>query len=248
MRPILTRERIKGGARELGLFLLCAILGVVLNQGLFLLGLSQTTALHAVVLVGTIPAFTYAAGIVAGVETFAARKVAGLAIAFAGAALLFGTARPGVVRGGASEATLAGDALIAINCASYAIYLVVSKPLTRRYDPLTVVAWIFTVAAILLVPVAAPLTLGGVRWGAVSWKAWTAYAWIVIFPTGLTYWLSSWALRRANPSLVAMYVYIQPILTAALAIPLLGEWPTWPAAAAALAIFGGMTLIARARR
>lgn len=243
LRHATTRERIFGGA-ELRLFLLSTLFGVVLNQGLFLLGLSRTTAIHTVLLVVTIPAFAHGAGVIAGREALSARKIGGIALACAGVAALLAVRNP---RPGASEQpTLLGDALVTVNSLSYAIYLVISKPLARRYDPITVVAWIFTFGALVFVAVAAP-ALARLPWRAISAEAWAALAWIIVFPTGVAYYLSAYALRRAEATVVAAYVFLQPVVTAALAVPILGERPGLPAAFAAASIFGGIMLIATAR-
>jgi drug/metabolite transporter (DMT)-like permease len=243
VRRASTRERIFGG-RALGRFLAASLLGVVLNQGLFLLGLARTSAIHTVLLVATIPPFAYGAGILAGRETFLWRKLGGIGLALAGVAALL-AAREVAPRPG-DQATLAGDALVTANSLCYAIYLVVSKPLTRRYEPITVVAWIFTFGAIAFAPIGGP-SLARLAPAAVSARAWAALAWIVVFPTGCAYYLASWALRRADASTVAAYTFVQPVVTTSLAIPILGEVPGPPALAAAVAIFGGVALIARAR-
>jgi drug/metabolite transporter (DMT)-like permease len=244
----LLRGRARGldrlGPRDGLRVALAALFGVVLNQGLFLLGLSRTTAIHTVLLVGTIPAFTFVAGIVARQERPSGWKAGGIALAFAGAAVLLGGSA-GHARSGAPSPSLAGDLLVTANCVSYSIYLVLAKPLMRRYEPLSVVAWLFTGGALLFLPIGAR-ALATLSWGIISAKAWAAFAWVVLFPTVAAYWLSLWALRRAEASLVAAYVLLQPLVTAVLAVPILGEVPGWPAAVAAVAIFGGITMVARA--
>ncbi len=249
LRHVTTGERIAGG-RELSLFALAALLGVVLNQGFFLLGLSRTSAIHTVLLVATIPAFSYAAGVVLGREALLRGKVLGIALAFAGVAVLLAARDLGGAVG--PQASLLGDLLVAANSLSYGVYLVVSRPLARTYQPTTVVAWIFTFGVVVFVPLAlavpvAGRTLATLAWGSLSLKAWAALAWIIVFPTGIAYYLSSWALRRADASLVAAYVFLQPVVTTVLAIPVLGERPGWLALVAAAAIFGGVTAIARAK-
>jgi drug/metabolite transporter (DMT)-like permease len=69
-------------------------------------------------------------------------------------------------------------------------------------------------------------------------------------PTIFTYLLNIWALKRASSNMVAIFIYLQPLLTAAVAPFLLrGESVTARAAAAAAAIFAGLaTVIAAERR
>lgn len=68
-------------------------------------------------------------------------------------------------------------------------------------------------------------------------------AFIVCCSSILAYYLSIWALRRTASSLVAMYVYLQPLMTAVGAPILLGERVTSRAGLAALLIFSGLASI-----
>ena len=86
--------------------------------------------------------------------------------------------------------------------------------------------------------------MGGVRgpvWG------WVGY--IVVGPTIFTYLLNIWALKRASSNMVAIFIYLQPLLTAAVAPLLLrGESLTARAATAACAIFAGLATVIMAER
>jgi drug/metabolite transporter (DMT)-like permease len=66
-------------------------------------------------------------------------------------------------------------------------------------------------------------------------------------PTVGAYLLTQIALRRAEPSLVATYIYLQPILAALGAMAILGERPGARTATAAALIFGGVFLSGRVR-
>ena len=74
--------------RDVAKFALFALLGVVLNQGLFLTGLKYTTATNAVLLIATIPAFTLLLAVLFGHEKARPVKLAGLALSFGGVAVL----------------------------------------------------------------------------------------------------------------------------------------------------------------
>jgi drug/metabolite transporter (DMT)-like permease len=83
--------------------------------------------------------------------------------------------------------------------------------------------------------------IGGTVW------LWVAY--IVVFPTILTYLLNLWALKRVSSNMVAVYIYLQPLFAAAVApLVLQGEQLTARAAAAGLAIFSGLALVILAER
>src|SRR5687768_6887969 len=126
----------------------CALIGVAANQELFVQGLARSTATNASVLGSTIPVFTVLVAIVLGREKARARRLLGIAIAFAGVAALVGIDRLSL-----SEGHLAGSVMVLVNSLCYGTYLVVVRPLADRYDPLALVAWLF----IFAVPMVAPL-------------------------------------------------------------------------------------------
>ena len=213
-----------------------SMLGVVLNQALFLFGVQHTTAVHANILITTIPAFTIGVALLLGREQASAMKLAGIALAGAGAVYL------GLARGdSAAGATVLGDALVAVNSLCYASYLVLSKDLLKRHDAITVVTWVFLFGTLFMMPFGIP-ALARVDGTAVDRRILLVLAYIVVFPSFITYLLSIWSLQRTASSMVAMYVYVQPVVTALVAPAVLGERVTARSVLASVIIFSGLAL------
>ncbi len=213
----------------LGLF------GIVLNQILFLKGLRQTSPMAATLLVATIPVFASAIAAIAGRDRFTGRKGAGIALAVLGIGVLTRFAVPH-----------RGDLLVLLNSLSYAIYVVFAKGMLARYGTFTVVAWVFGAGAVLFAPLGGlELLRDAPRWSA---GAIGMVAFIVLVPTLLAYSLNAWALRRAPPTLVAIYVYLQPLVVAVLAWLQLGQALDVRTALAGLLIFSGVTVVVTAPR
>jgi drug/metabolite transporter (DMT)-like permease len=217
-----------------------AILGVVINAPLFLLGLSLTSVHVAAILITTIPVFALAAAMVAGRERASAYRIGGIALAGAGALLVVG----GESFSGTWRSVL-GALLIVINCLSYALYLVISKPAMARLSARRVVARMFAVGTIVLLPFAA-IPMARQNWHALSPGAWLALALVIAGPTVGAYLLNAWSLRYADSSLVAAYTYVQPVLATILGAVFLGETLHPIVIAAATLIFTGVWLAERA--
>ena len=213
-----------------------AMFGVVVNQVLFLLGVARTTAVHANILITIIPVFTLAVALALGRERLSGAKLWGIVLAGSGAVYLIAGRH-----GGSGGATALGDALVATNAFFYSCYLVLSKDLLRRYGPITVVTYVFLLGSLLVAPVGVPALLR-TDVGAIDNRGWLTLAYIVAFPSFLAYLLSIWALRRTASSLVEMYVYVQPLVTAVSAPLVLGERVTSRAGLAAALIFAGLAL------
>ncbi|HMA43557.1 MAG TPA: DMT family transporter, partial [Gemmatimonadales bacterium] len=137
--------------------------------------------------------------------------------------------------------TAFGNALVACNTASYGAYLVLSKRMLERYHPITVVTHVFLFGAVIVTPIGL-LALRHVVWSEVPTGALVGLGYIVLCSSLFAYYLSIWALQHTSSSLVAMYVYLQPVMTVVAAPLILGERLTLRAAVAALVIFGGLAL------
>lgn len=217
-----------------------AVLGVVINATLFLVGLSLTSVQVAAVLITTIPVFTLATAILTGGERASAKRILGIALAGAGALLVVG----GESFHG-TRASFLGALMIVLNCLSYAIYLVISKPHMARLSARRVVAHMFLVGAVLMLPISA-WSLLHEPWTRIPPQAWITLAVVIIGPTVVAYLLQAWALRHAESSVVAAYTYIQPVLAAVLGAIFLGEQIRPIVAVAAAMIFAGVWLAGRA--
>ncbi len=210
--------------RETPRLLLCALTGVVLNQGLFLEGLSRTQALNTGLLMCIIPVATYGLAVLVGQEGADGRRTLALAVALLGVA-------PLLWRGGVGRAAWTRDgvgvALVAANALSYAGYLVLNKPLLARRPALVVIAWVYgaSVAAVPFFVVRA----GGVRTLLPALdahpRAWASLAYVLLLPTTLAYFLNTYALARVRASTVGFFVLLQPLVTGVAGWTLLGERP-----------------------
>jgi len=216
-----------------------AVLGIAANQLLFISGLARTTATMALVLGTTIPVFTAALAIVLGREHARAHTLAGIAVGLIGALIAIAWGRELDGRG------LVGDLLILLNSLAYAAYLVLGRGILQRHSSLLVTTWVLGFGALMVVP----FGVGDALAAAPHLRAatWVGVAWIVMAATVGTYALNAWALARAPASLVATYIYVQPIVGAALAAVFLGERPGAATIAGGALIAGGIWIVTRAR-
>jgi drug/metabolite transporter (DMT)-like permease len=219
------------------LLILSSTLGLILNQWLFVKGLSLTAVINVTLISTTIPVFTLIAGILLGTDRGALRRMIGIALAAAGVVYLIGPSKAEF-----SSATRAGDLLIIANSLCYGTYIAISRDLMRRYSALTVITWIFIVGCIATVPVGA-ISLSHVELAQITFAVWLAISYIILLPTVAAYYLNAWALARVPPSTVAVYIYLQPLIAFALAPLLLGEVFTWRAVIASGLIFGGVLVV-----
>jgi len=231
LQRVLVGERIRD-RRDYLLLAVYAVFGVILNQLLYITALTLTTATAAQTLVCAGPAMTLLIAIVARRETATRLKWAGIAVAALGALWLVGV--------GARTGNALGNLLALMNVAAYSVYLVISRGLLRKYDALTVITWVFTFGALGILPWGiVPLYR---QIGHVSAQGWASVAFIIVLPTIGAYWLNIYALKRVESSVVSVFVYLQPMITALIAIPVLHEHVSPRLLPAAALIFAGVGL------
>ena len=223
--------------RVLAWLVLTSLLGVVGNQLLYVKGLSLTTVINATLLSTTIPVSTLIVSIVLGHDRPSARHLLGIALAAAGVIYLVDPFRANFT----AENTL-GNLLIITISFSYGAYIAASRDLVKRYGALDLITWVFVLGAILTLPVAL-YSWSFENWQAVPASAWLSIVWVVLLPTVGAYYLNAWALKRLPPSIVAVYIYLQPLIGFGLGPIVLGERLSLRTLVACLLIFAGVATV-----
>lgn len=234
IRRLRAPEQVRAADRP-RLFLY-ALLGVSFNQVLFIFGLFLTTAINTTILTATIPVFTLAAAVLLGREKLSLRAGLGILLAGAGALALLNAQRFDW-----SSDSFRGDLLLLMNCTSYSLYLVLSRPILAHYRVITFTAAVFRYGAVLIVLIALPDLLR-FEPSRVRPIAWACLGAVILFCTVIPYLLNSWALARTHASRVAFYVFLQPLITTGLAIAILGEALAIKTVVAGLLIFAGLSV------
>lgn len=224
-------------------FGLLGILGGAGNQFLILSGLTRTTAINAAILIPMVPIFTVIFGWALRLHRPSALKWGGVAVAAAGTVYLIGPDRVSL----ASDVAV-GNLLVLAGMAFNALAFLLSKRMLERYAPVTVGFCLSTAGLVGVLPLglgaASVVQPGGLTTGMTLWLIY-----MVVFPTTVTYFLNLWALRRATPTLVTSFIYLQPLFTTAVApLVLSGESLTTRVALSGLLIFVGVGLVIVAER
>jgi drug/metabolite transporter (DMT)-like permease len=228
--------------KDLGWLVMCSMLGVAFNQLLFAKGLSLTTAIDAVLITATIPAFTLVASVLLGYDRISWRRSLGVLLAAGGVVYLVDP-----LRADFSSRTTVGNLLIVANSLGYSFYMVLSRDLFKRYGALNVITWVFLISSIVTVPVGL-LGLSGDHLSTLSAGVWLRILYIIVVPTVGAYYLNAWALTRVLPSTVATYIYLQPLIAFGLAPLFLGERLNGRTIISCLLIFAGVGIVTRRGR
>ncbi|MFH6767663.1 DMT family transporter [Gaetbulibacter aquiaggeris] len=193
--------------KDYPMIILCAILGAAVNMLLFFHGLSLTSPIDASIISTSIPVMVLIFSAFILKEKITNYKLLGIAIGGLGAFLL-------VWYGNKTEGTssLLGNVLVFINTCSYALYLVLIKPLMMKYNPITIISWVFLLGFIFVLPFGINDVIH-TDYEAFTLQTYLSIGFVVIGTTFLTYLFNIYALQHVAPSIAGSYVYLQPAIS-----------------------------------
>ena len=218
--------------------LLCGIFGVAANQLLFFKGLDQTTRINAAIIMVASPIIVALFSAVLIKEKPSATRIIGILLGLTGACFI-------ILQGESSNqgASLIGNLLIVLNATSYGLYLVLVKPLMKKYSPITVVKWVFTFGLIIVTP------FGLTEIDTIVWEMpndiLLKVGFVVVFTTFFTYLFNIYGVKRVSPTVVSSYIYLQPILTSIIAAFSGTETITIMMVISSIIIFIGVYLVSK---
>lgn len=211
-----------------------------LNWGLHGTGAASVSAATGAILVATTPLFTLLIALARGQERWNRLATLGSLLAFGGVVVVSLMGR------GQADLDLAGKTLVILVApASWAVYSVFSKPLVAKYGGLFVTGVSLSLGALTMVPLG--LQYGVAPLADFQARHWMWLAFLALLSTVAGYAVWNQALKRRPASQVTVFIYIQPVVTAAVAYVLLGDALTpWFMAGSAL-VLAGIILVNRAR-
>lgn len=206
-----------------------------LHFGAWVASLEMTSVAASVTLVTATPLFLAVLGRATGRDAPSARLVLGVALASVGGVII------ALADATCSVGSSLGDALALLGAAAMAGYLLVARQARHLVDSVSfsalAAAWgasflaLVVAARALALQTALPIP----SWTSLGWVALTAVVSQVVGHTALT-----WALRHANPTLVALATTAEPVLASILAFVWLSEIPTAWVLAGCVATLAGV--------
>jgi drug/metabolite transporter (DMT)-like permease len=198
---------------DLKKIMLLAVFGVAINQMFFLYGLSKTTPINSSIIMVSNPIAVMLFTIIVFKEKLTAFKISGLMLGVIGALTLL------LFKGSFSlgSNTMVGDGMTLVNSLSWAVFVVMARPMMQKYQTITVMKWLFLFGFCYTAPICLPSLLQ-VNWALLSAHSLWAMAFVVVATTFLAYLLNTYALKALSSSVVSMYIYFQPFLATLVAV------------------------------
>lgn len=222
-----------------------ALFGLVGAQLSFASALQYTSPVNISIIAAMTPVavMLLAAGVLK--EPITLKKAAGVLIGASGALLII--LHSNAINSN-KESNLIGNLLCVVNVITYAIYIVITRPVSQRYSPVTLMKWMFLFSALISLPFGyKTLPYAPVFSDASDWSIILRLSYIVVMATGIAYFLVPMALKRIRPTTVSMYNNVQPIVASIIAIIIGQDVLSWDKPVAACLVFTGVYLVTQSK-
>ena len=204
---LILTKRSKIERKDFPLIALCGLFGVAINQLFFFHGLNLSSAFNSGIIMALNPIMVVILSFFLLKERLTAFKITGITLGATGAILL--TLKASTHMG---DSRL-GDLFLFLNALSYAIYLVLAKPLMKKYSPIQIITWVFTFGLFFVLLFPPTLSeLGQTNFLRIPAEIWWKISYVVVGVTFLTYLLTIFGLKYLSATISSAYIYTQPVM------------------------------------
>jgi len=214
---------------DLPYFALLGAIGLVANQGLYYLALTQVSVGYALMLQYLSPIFLMAYGISSKTERLTAGKLVSAALALSGVTLML-IGQPG----GLGKISWLGSLCAVGSGIGFAFYTAYGKHGLRRYDSRTMMAYAFMSASAIWLLIRPPWKIG---WSEYGISSWAFFLYLAAVATVLPFALYLASLKYLEASRTSLTSILEPVVAAAAAWVWLGQ------SLGPLQIAGGMAVL-----
>ncbi len=203
-------------------------------------GLIYTSATNTAWLIATIPVFIAIASRIVLKENLSRRKMIGIFIATLGVMLLI--SKGNLDNLGWLQSV--GDWIILFTCITWTIYTIITRKLTKVYNPLSVIIAILIIPAIgltLLTMISTPVS----KFINLPYHIVLILLGLGVICAGLAQWIWLEGITKKGAIKAGVYIYFEPVVTTLAAMPILGETLNIAGFVGAGLILGGVYLVER---
>ena len=222
-------------------FLACGLFGMTINMLMFFKGLSLSTPINSSVVITLVPVILLILSAIFLKEKITWNKYIGIGLGLLGALILIFL---GIKTQNNAPNIPLGNILFLVNASSYSIYLIIVKPLVKKYNSITLMKWFFLIAFIINFPIGINEFIE-VEWSKLPLDIISKLAFVVIGTTFFTYLFNIYALKQLQPSTIGAFIYLQPVIAILFAIIVGSDSITPIRIGAAALIFVGVFLSTR---
>lgn len=212
-----------------------ALCGIVINISFFFLGLQRAASIDVSIIASASPIFLIIAGLAFLGEKPKNKVILGTLISLAGVLVII--IRPLLEQN--PNHSITGNLFYVISTIGITLYMFLLKKYNFQYSSLTVVFWVFLFSAFMFFPFFYNETTK-IHIDIFNKRAAFGILYGAIGSSALAYSLLAYGEKFIKASELGIFMYLDPIVTALVAIPLLGETITFSYLLGAVLVFIGL--------
>ncbi|MEZ5103046.1 MAG: DMT family transporter [Draconibacterium sp.] len=237
----LKRDKVK--SKDLIVMLLGGLIGYVGTQFLFAQSLEYTSPVIFALLMALTPVVVLLISSIFLKELIPFRKVIGIAMSISGAALIILLGAKGNSSG---TNNLLGIFFALLCVLAYSVYLVITRTISIKYQPVTVAKWMFLISAVVSMPFGiSEFESQKIYTSEITGLAISLLVFALLFSSVLAFSLMPYALKRLEASTVSIFMNWQPIVASILAIIVGQDTLTWDKPIAIILVLSGVYLVTK---
>ena len=199
------------------------LLGNLVYQGLFIIGIDYTLSANAAVMLGTIPIWVALFSHFFRLERMNIFKSFGVLFAFAGIVFIISGGSKGF---SLSSDTFIGDMIIILSAVVWGGFTILSKPFLNRYTPIQFSVVMSSIGCVVLFLIGLPNMLS-LDWSTVSYAAYGGVVYSGLLSIGAAYIIWNYGLQTVGAVHTATYQNLVPVMGLVFGIVLLNEQLTF---------------------
>lgn len=223
--PIFLKSKAgKLDKKDYPLIFLIGVLGSI-NVFCFIVGLKYSTSIMSQLVYLLVPLIVLVLSKVFYKEKFYFFQIAGVFLGFAGAVLILGKSLFDYSNQLTSSlGTFKGNLILLFGITGWSLYLIFSKKASKKYSPLALTVYTsLTVLFISIVFILGNLNQHAAALATASPDSLLGVIGLALFNSVGMLFLYQWGTKQSSPFVASLVLYIGPLVTAVIAIPLFGE-------------------------
>ncbi|MDR1346955.1 MAG: DMT family transporter [Prevotellaceae bacterium] len=238
------RKREKVSLKDLMMIFLCGLLGLVATQVTFAVGLRYTTPVTYSLILALTPIVVLLLSALFLKEPVTYYKTIGVLLGLSGSSII-------ILQGSSNNSSNTAfgilTAIVSVSC--YAGYIILTRKISAKYSPVTMMKWMFLLSAVVLFPFGcSELPEQRIYSSSATFTAISELIFALLFSSIIAFFLMPVALKRIKATTAAIYANAQPLVASSAAIIVGQDFFGWDRLLALILVITGVYLVTQSNK
>lgn len=216
--------------------ILLSVFGITINISFFFLGLQYAPSINAPIISSSSPVFIYLFSIFFLHEKNHPKVLLGTLVSLLGVFIIVG--QPLITSGLGGQ--FVGNIFFVLASLGAVVHAVVCKKISSKYNASTITFWSFLIGSLTFLPFFLYEMVNLHPINTLDYRGIMGILFGIFLSSAAAYSLFDWGIKKIDAQEVGLFYYIDPIIAAMIAIPLLGEVITSLFLLGSLLVFSGI--------